>query len=66
MTDSPAKTFLTPIEARRKWRHLLGPADTYRHFEEADGEWRPELHDGELSGYRWAKRHKVTKRYRRR
>jgi hypothetical protein len=67
MTGSTAKTYLTAIEAARKWGELLHPASgTYRHFEEGDGEWRPELHDGELAGYRWAKRHKTGKTHWRR
>ena len=64
MTDEPRKQRLT---ARRKFGELLHePTRTYRHFEDDDGEWRPELAGGELTGYRWYKRYAVKKHWRRR
>jgi hypothetical protein len=66
MSDEPAKTTLTPIEARRKFKALLGHANTYKHFLENGGEWRPELHNGELAGYRWSRLHRTKTRWRRR
>lgn len=60
MATEPKKQRLTPSEARRKFGELLyEPTRTYRHFEADDGDWRPELSDGELTGYRWYKRHKI-------
>lgn len=61
MATEPKKQRLTPSEARRKFGELLHePTRVYRHFEIDDGDWRPELVGGELAGYRWYKRHKIS------